>query len=99
MEYFEIDEDNSKEKIKKIKRYKCNHNNTICFISSFTFICFLLLLFSNDIIPKELQSADENNNNNHNKINENISIFSFEINPHLHTEFILNLLTNYLFFY
>ena len=102
MEYFEVGDNYEKEKKLVKKKYQYNSQNILYLITLFSFLTILFFLFSNYFIPKELKNNNSkteiNNQDTKDTItnsNDLYSTDSFASNPHLHTEFIFNLLNNY----
>ena len=97
MEYFEIETDDKKKKRVKQKNFKFNRIRFIHLLILFSFLSILFFLFLNFIFPKgSKESKGELNEENPNKDSNDFSLLqSLETNPHYHTEFIMNLLSNY----
>ena len=102
MEQFEEGENYKKGKKVEKKKYQYNNKNILCLIILFSFLTILYFLFLNHFLPKEFKNSttkkeikSQDNKSTIPNSNDLYSIASFESNPHLHTEFIFNLLNNY----
>ena len=97
MEYFEIETDDKKKKRVKQKNFKFNRIRFIHLLILFSFLSILFFLFLNFIFPKgSKESKGELNEENPKMDSNDFSLEqSLETNPHYHTEFIMNLLSNY----
>ena len=102
MEQFEEGENYKKGKKVERKKYQYNNKNILCLIILFSFLTILYFLFLNHFFPKEFKNStskkeikSQDNKSTIPNSNDLYSIASFESNPHLHTEFIFNLLNNY----
>ena len=90
-----INENNKKRKRNKPKN---NKNKSIFHVFIlFSILTIVFFLFLDYIFPKGLKSNKNQNNKEIQNINpDNLSLIqSLEANPHYHTEFILNLISNY----
>ena len=97
MEYFEIDQDNNTKKKKdKQKNSKLNRISLLHLLILFSLLSILLFLFLDFIFPKGLQEKkDEKKEENPNIDSNYFSLIkSLETNPHYHTEFLIDLLSN-----
>ena len=94
MEYFEIDnETEKKEKNKSSKNYK--NKNILYLFLVFSFLFILFLNFKDSLLP-EFHNLSKNNNEEENpKANDIYNIKSLELQPHLFTEYLMNLFVNY----
>ena len=97
MEYFEIDQDNNTKKKKdKQKNSKLNRISLLHLLILFSLLSILFFLFLDFIFPKGLQEKkDEKKEENPNIDSNYFSLIkSLETNPHYHTEFLIDLLSN-----
>ena len=95
MEYFEVQPNHKKG---KKKEYKYNNKNILYLLVIFSLLSIIFFLFIDYLFPSEHKKNNEEKQIKENKNinpNDSPSVIKLDNNPQLHTEFILNLLTNY----